>query len=103
MTQWSSVSSKTPGVSALDYARVNLNTERGDYTQALAKARRLAMGRLETEANYLEAEGVIYITVTTRRSLMGDDLIVEFMAMGTAIVSCRPRQCAARHSLSLAE
>lgn len=102
MTQWSSVAPTPPGVSALDYARVNLNTERTDYTQAVAKARHLAMGRLETEANYLEAEGIVGITVKTRRALMGDNLIVEFMAIGTAIVSHGAPRCAPEHSLSLA-
>lgn len=103
MTQWSSMSPTPPGVSALDWERVNLNVERTDYTEAVAKARHLAMGRLETEANFLEAEGVIGITVTTRRSLMGNNLMVEFMAIGTAIISHGPLQCAAGHIVSLSE
>ena len=92
-----------PGVSALDWGRVNLNTERVDYTQAVAKARQLAMKRLETEANYLQAEGIVGVSVKTRRALIGNNLIVEFMALGTAIVSQGPLRCAAGHSLSLAE
>ena len=92
-----------PGVSALDWGRVNLNMERTDYTQAVAKARHLAMKRMETEADYLGAEGVVGVTVKTRRALIGKNLIVEFMALGTAIVSHGPLRCAAGHSLSLAE
>lgn len=89
-----------PGVPALDWGCVNLNTERVDYTQAVAKARHLAMKRLEAEADYLAAEGVVGVSVNTRRSLMGNNLIVEFMALGTAIVSHGPLRCAAGHSVS---
>ncbi len=103
LTQWSSVSPTPPGASALNWGRVNLNTERADYTQAVAEARHLAMKRLETEANYLGAEGVVGISVKTRRALMGNNLLVEFMALGTAIVSHGPLRCAAGHSVSLAE
>ncbi len=103
LSQRASVSPTPPGVSALDWGRVNLNTERTDYTQAVAKARHLAMKRLETEANYLGAEGVVSISVKTRRALMGDDLLVEFMALGTAIVSHGPLRCAAGHLVSLGE
>ena len=99
----SSVSPTPPGVSALDWGRVNLNTERADYTQAVAKARHLAMKRLETEANYLQAEGVVGVTIKTRRALMGNNLIVEFMALGSAIVSHGSLRCAAGHMVSLAE
>jgi uncharacterized protein YbjQ (UPF0145 family) len=103
LSHWSSVSPTPPGVSALDWGRVNLNTERTEYTQAVAKARHLAMKRLETEANYLGAEGVIGITVKTRRALMGNNLLIEFMALGTAIVSHGPLRYAAGHSVSLGE
>lgn len=103
LTQWSSVSPTPPGVSALDWGRVNLNTERTDYTQAVAKARHLAMKWLETEANYLGAEGIVGVSVKTRRALMGSSLIVEFMALGTAIVSHGPLRCAVGHSVSLAK
>jgi uncharacterized protein YbjQ (UPF0145 family) len=102
LTQWSSVSPTPPGVSALNWARVNLNTERVDYTQAVAKARYLAMKRLETEANYLGAEGVVGISVKTRRALLGNNLLVEFMALGTAIAAHGSLYCAAAHSVSLA-
>jgi uncharacterized protein YbjQ (UPF0145 family) len=96
------VSPTPPGVSALDWGRVNLNTERTDYTQGLAKARHLAMERLEVEASCLGAEGIVGVSVKTRRALLGNDLIVEFMALGTAIVTHGPLRCQAGHSVSLA-
>ena len=92
-----------PGVAALDWERVNVNTERTDYTRAVARARHLAMKRLETEANFRQAEGVIGISVKTRGSLIGKSLLVEFMALGTAIVSDGPHRCVAGHTVPLAD
>ncbi len=71
------------------------NMELTDYTQAVYVARHAAMSRLGEEAGRVAAEGVVGVTIEdyirpyeveinnqTRR-----DLVVEFTALGTAIVA----------------
>jgi uncharacterized protein YbjQ (UPF0145 family) len=71
------------------------NIELTDYTQAVYLARHAAMSRLGEEAARVSAEGVVGVTIEdsirTYEVEINDqkrrDLIVEFTALGTAIVS----------------
>ena len=74
------------------------NVEMTDYSQAVYHARRTAMTRLSKEAAQVGAEGVVGVTIdkyiTTNEVEVNDqprrDLIVEFTALGTAIVADGP-------------
>lgn len=74
------------------------NVELTDYSKAVYHARRSAMTRLEKEAVQVHAEGVVGVTVekyinTYEVDANGQsrrDLIVEFTALGTAIVTSSP-------------
>ena len=87
------------------------NVELTDYTQALYLARHAAMSRLGDEAARVNAQGVVGVTIEdyintyeveinqqTRR-----DLIVEFTAIGTAIVADGPDTLAIDYGLPLAD
>jgi uncharacterized protein YbjQ (UPF0145 family) len=73
--------------------------EMTDYTRAVYTARHLAMRRLQAEAARFGAEGVVGVTVetdiqTTEVEINGQsrrDLIVQFLALGTAISPHRDR------------
>ena len=80
------------------------NIELTDYTQAVYTARHKAMGRLEEEARRVAAEGVVGVLIekdirtqeveasnTTGNSGTRRDLVVQFTALGTAVVSHRDR------------
>lgn len=75
------------------------NVELTDYSQAVSSTRHIAMNRLSKEASQVGAEGVVgvtiekYITsneVETSNDQPRRDLIVEFTALGTAIVTSGP-------------
>jgi uncharacterized protein YbjQ (UPF0145 family) len=89
------------GVSLLDYERINLNMERSDYTTAINKARDLAIMRMQSEAEYLQAEGILGISIKKQVSLQGTSLLVEFLALGTAVVSSEVTDGRVDYSLSL--
>jgi uncharacterized protein YbjQ (UPF0145 family) len=61
------------------------NVELPNYTQSLYDARELAMKRMQTEAQELEAEGVVGVSLSERSHGWGSH-IIEFFAIGTAIV-----------------
>jgi uncharacterized protein YbjQ (UPF0145 family) len=60
--------------------------EMGSYTEALYRARELAMGRLQTEALALQAEGVVGVSTSELSHVWGSH-VIEFFAMGTAVRS----------------
>ena len=62
------------------------NVELPNYTQALYNARELAMQRMQTEAQELEAEGIVGVTLTEKSHGWGSH-VIEFFAIGTAIVA----------------
>ncbi len=74
------------------------NVELTDYSKAIYHTRHAAMTRLEKEAVRVSAEGVVGMTIdkyiTTNEVEVNDqprrDLIVEFTALGTAIVTDSP-------------
>jgi uncharacterized protein YbjQ (UPF0145 family) len=62
------------------------NVEMPNFTQALYDARELAMQRMQTEAQELGAEGIVGVTLTERSHGWGSH-VIEFFAIGTAIVA----------------
>jgi uncharacterized protein YbjQ (UPF0145 family) len=62
------------------------NVEMPNFTQALYDARELAMQRMQTEAQELGAAGIVGVTLTERSHGWGSH-VIEFFAIGTAIVA----------------
>ena len=65
--------------------QVARNVELPNYTQALYDARELAMQRMQSEAQTLEATGIVGVDLQEKTHSWGNHLI-EFFAIGTAIV-----------------
>ena len=68
------------------------NVERSDFTRGIYTARRNALTALETEAAALGADGVLGVHVETKRTLdrkgqASQGMMIEFTAIGTAIVA----------------
>jgi uncharacterized protein YbjQ (UPF0145 family) len=64
------------------------NIELPNYTQALYDARELAMERMQAEAQELGAGGIVGVTVDETNHSWGSNML-EFSAVGTAVVSIR--------------
>ncbi len=87
------------------------NVELTDYSKAIYHARRSAMTRLEKEAAHVHAEGVVGVTVekyistyeVDNNGQSRRDLIVEFTALGTAIVTAGPDTLTVDYGLPLSE
>ena len=62
------------------------NQELDVLTQAMYRARELAMARMEEEADALDADGIIGVRLEVSRHEWGASL-AEFMAIGTAVVA----------------
>ena len=67
-------------------AQTGRNVELPNYTQALYEARELAMQRMQSEAQELGAEGIVGVSLSERSHGWGSH-VIEFFALGTAIVS----------------
>ena len=68
------------------------NVERSDFTRGLYTARRSALTALEAEAAALGADGVLGISVETKRTLdrrgrTSQGMMIEFTTLGTAVVA----------------
>jgi uncharacterized protein YbjQ (UPF0145 family) len=61
------------------------NVELPNFTQSLYNARELAMQRMQTEAQELNADGIVGVDLTERSHGWGSH-VIEFFAIGTAIV-----------------
>lgn len=66
-----------------------MNTEIPQYTEALYDARELAMGRMQSEAEHLDAEGIVGVQLLSLPHRWGGHT-TEFFAIGTAVRSLRP-------------
>jgi uncharacterized protein YbjQ (UPF0145 family) len=64
------------------------NIEMLDFTQALYDARELAMERIQEEALHLQAEGIVGVQIS-EGSYSWDSHIIEFFAVGTAVIPMR--------------
>jgi uncharacterized protein YbjQ (UPF0145 family) len=67
------------------WKQIGRNQEMPNYTQALYEARELAMGRMEAEAQSLQAGGIVGARVIERSHGWGSH-VIEFFAVGTAVV-----------------
>ncbi len=69
--------------------QVGRNVEMPNFTQALYEARELAMGRMQTEADELQAEGIVGARIIERSHGWGSH-VIEFFAIGTSVVATNP-------------
>ncbi|TME01189.1 MAG: heavy metal-binding domain-containing protein [Chloroflexi bacterium] len=68
------------------FKQVGQNVEMTNYTQALYDARELAMERMQAEAIGLRAQGVVGAQIHERSHGWGSH-VIEFFAVGTAVIS----------------
>ncbi|HTI13012.1 MAG TPA: heavy metal-binding domain-containing protein [Dictyobacter sp.] len=68
------------------FSQVGRNVEMTNYTQALYDARELAMERMQTEATTLQSHGIVGAQIFERNHGWGSH-VIEFFAVGTAVVS----------------
>jgi uncharacterized protein YbjQ (UPF0145 family) len=68
------------------FRQMGRNMEMTNFTQALYEARELAMGRMQTEADGLQAEGIVGARIIERSHGWGSH-VIEFFAIGTGVVS----------------
>ncbi len=66
--------------------QVGRNVEMPNFTQALYEARELAMERMQNEADELQSEGIVGARIVERSHGWGSH-VIEFFAIGTAVVS----------------
>ncbi|HEY3728543.1 MAG TPA: heavy metal-binding domain-containing protein [Solirubrobacteraceae bacterium] len=66
--------------------QVGRNVEMPNFTQALYEARELAMERMQNEADELQSEGIVGARIIERSHGWGSH-VIEFFAIGTAVVS----------------
>jgi uncharacterized protein YbjQ (UPF0145 family) len=81
--------------------QIGQNTELPNFTQALYDARELAMERMQREAEQVQAEGIVAVRLEERSHGWGSH-VIEFFAIGTAIVPLDGRQELDRPTLTLA-
>ena len=67
------------------WRQIGRNTEMPNYTQALYEARELAMERMQTEADELQAGGIVGARIQQKSHGWGSH-VIEFFAIGTAVV-----------------
>ena len=71
-----------------------------NFTQGLYDARELAMERMQAEAETLEAEGIVAVQLHERSHGWGSH-VIEFFAVGTAILPLREDHTIPQPSLVL--
>jgi uncharacterized protein YbjQ (UPF0145 family) len=67
------------------------NTEVSALTEGIYGARERALQRMEDEAHTCHAEGIVGVKVEVRHHTLGGNYIIEFFALGTAIVTSQAR------------
>jgi uncharacterized protein YbjQ (UPF0145 family) len=80
--------------------QIGQNVELPNFTQALYDARELAMERMQREAEHLQAEGVVAVRLEERSHGWGSH-VIEFFAIGTAIVPLDTEQDLIKPTLTL--
>jgi uncharacterized protein YbjQ (UPF0145 family) len=68
------------------WKQIGRNQEMPNYTQALYEARELAMERMQTEADQVQAGGIVGTRLVERSHGWGSH-VIEFFAIGTAVVA----------------
>jgi uncharacterized protein YbjQ (UPF0145 family) len=71
------------------FRQIGRNVEMPNFTQALYEARELAMERMQNEADEAQAEGIVGARIIERSHGWGSH-VIEFFAIGTAVVSTTP-------------
>jgi uncharacterized protein YbjQ (UPF0145 family) len=79
---------------------IGANTEITQFTEALYNARELAMGRMQAEAETLDAEGIVGVQLRSLPHRWGGHT-TEFFAIGSAVRSLRPDHIIATPGLVL--
>ena len=69
--------------------QIGRNVEMPNFTQALYEARELAMERMQNEADEAQSEGIVGARIIERSHGWGSH-VIEFFAIGTAVVSTTP-------------
>jgi uncharacterized protein YbjQ (UPF0145 family) len=82
------------------FRQIGRNTEMPNFTQALYDARELAMERMQSEAEKLEAEGIVAVQLNEGNHGWGSH-VIEYFAVGTAIVPVSSEHEIPRPSLVL--
>lgn len=82
------------------FSRVGRNVEMTNYTQALYDARELSMERMQNEAVSLKAEGIVGAQIVERSHGWGSH-VIEFFAVGTAVISISQDHTVPAPTLSL--
>jgi uncharacterized protein YbjQ (UPF0145 family) len=72
-------------------AQTGRNIELPNYTQGLYEARELAMQRMQSEAQELQAHGIVGVSLSEKSHGWGSH-VIEFFAIGTAIVATEQRR-----------
>jgi uncharacterized protein YbjQ (UPF0145 family) len=70
------------------WRQMGRNMEMPNFTQALYEARELAMGRMQNEADALQAGGLVGVRLSERSHGWGSH-VIEFFAVGTAVIPTR--------------
>ncbi len=68
------------------WKQIGRNQEMPNYTQALYEARELAMGRMQSEADELQAGGIVGARIVEKSHGWGSH-VIEFFAVGTGVVA----------------
>jgi uncharacterized protein YbjQ (UPF0145 family) len=68
------------------WKQIGRNQEMPNYTQALYQARELAMGRMQAEADELQAGGIVGARIIEKSHGWGSH-VIEFFAVGTGVVA----------------
>jgi uncharacterized protein YbjQ (UPF0145 family) len=68
------------------FRQIGRNLEMPNFTQALYEARELAMGRMQTEAEALQSNGIVGARIVERSHGWGSH-VIEFFAIGTAVIT----------------
>jgi len=71
------------------WKQIGRNQEMPNYTQALYEARELAMERMQTEADEVQAGGIVGTRIVERSHGWGSH-VIEFFAIGTSVVATNP-------------
>jgi len=80
--------------------QVGQNVEMANFTQAIYDARELAMERMQAEAFSLNAQGIIGAQINEESYAWGSH-VIEFFAIGTAIIATTAEQQLAAPALTL--
>jgi uncharacterized protein YbjQ (UPF0145 family) len=67
------------------FKQIGQNQEMTNFTQALYDARELAMERMQSEAEELQAEGIVGVQIQEKSHGWGSN-VIEFFAVGTAVI-----------------